>query len=373
MTLRATPAASSPDTTGEPGRPSLFQPMVLRDLVIPHRVWVSPMCQYSAVDGVVQHWHAAHYGQWALHQAGLIVTEATAVSPEGRISPLDAGIWNSQQAEAWKPLTEFSHARGVPMVVQLAHAGRKGSVRAPFHAGEPPLGEREGAWITSAPSAEAYGSHPAPHAMSRDEILTLIDRFEEATTRAVEAGFAGVQLHTAHGYLLHQFLTPLSNHRDDSYGGDFEGRTRLILEITERIRSVMPTSMPLLVRLSGSDWLPGGWDLDQVVRLAQALESLGVDMVDVSSGGLDPAQAIAVAPGYQRPFAQAVRNAVRIPVGTVGLITTSQDAEEALREGSADAVLVGRQFLREPSFARRAAWELGVDLPWPGQYERAKR
>lgn len=350
----------------------LFSPISLRGMTAPHRLWVAPMCQYSAIDGVVQPWHHVHLGAWAIHKAGLIITEATSVSPEGRISIDDAGLWNDAQAEAWAPIVSFSHDHGVPMVVQLAHAGRKASTRAPFKPGGQALAKEEGGWQTLAPSSIAYGELPAPHEMSTGEIGALVDDFEASAKRAVEVGFAGIELHAAHGYLLHEFFSPLANQRTDAYGGDFSGRTKVARDIVSRVRSVIPDSMPLLVRISATDWLEGGWDLEQSIQLSKDLEALGVDFIDVSSGGLRLDQKIELGPGYQMPFAKAIKESVGISVGTVGLITTALQAEQALRDGVADVVLMGRQFLREPSFATRAARELGVDLEWVGQYWRAK-
>jgi len=353
--------------------PMLFSPITLRGLTVPHRLWVAPMCQYSAVDGVVQPWHMVHLGEFAIGRAGLIITEATAVVPEGRISPDDAGLWNETQREAWKPVVDFVHSQGVPIAVQLAHAGRKASTRSPFRPGDTAVDVTEGGWVTQAPSAVAFGRLPVPHEMSLQEIEGLVTAFGESTKMAVEAGFDAVELHAAHGYLLHEFLSPLANLRSDHYGGDFDARVRIVVECVESMRANMPDDMPLFVRISASDWVDGGWDLEQSVVLAQRLEAAGVDLIDVSSGGLTPEQEIALGPGYQMPFAAAISEEVAaMAVGTVGLITESGQAEEALRSGIADVVLMARQFLREPRYALRAATELGFDLEWPGQYLRAK-
>jgi 2,4-dienoyl-CoA reductase-like NADH-dependent reductase (Old Yellow Enzyme family) len=352
--------------------PLLFTPITLRGLVVPHRLWVAPMCQYSAVDGVPQMWHHVHLGEFAIGRAGLIITEATAVVPEGRISPDDAGLWNEAQVEAWKPIIAFSHSQGVPMAVQLAHAGRKASTRSPLTPGDTYVPEAEGGWTPVAPSPVPFGRLPVPHDMSVEEIEELVAAFGHSTTLAVKAGFDAIEIHAAHGYLLHEFLSPLSNLRSDAYGGDFAGRTRIVLEIVTAVRAAMPESMPLFVRISATDWIEGGWDLPQSVQLATELDALGVDLIDVSSGGLSPEQEIVLGPGYQMPFAKAIAPEVSMAVGTVGLITDSAQAEEALRSRVADVVLMGRQFLREPRYALRAAAELGVDLAWPGQYLRAK-
>jgi len=350
----------------------LFSPITLRGLEIPHRLWVSPMCQYSAIEGVVQYWHQVHLGAWAINKAGLIITEATAVVPEGRISPTDSGLWNDEQEKAWAPILEFSHAKGVPMAIQLAHAGRKASTRAPFLPGETVVAPGEGGWVPEAPSAEAYEGLANPTELSLSRIQQIITSFADSATRAIRAGFDAIEIHAAHGYLLHEFLSPLSNHRVDDYGGSFENRTRIVREVVEAVRSVMPESMPLFVRISATDWFEDGWSLEESIQLSRVLETLGVDLIDVSSGGLAKSQPIKLGPGYQMEFAKAISDAVSCSVGTVGLITEAQQAEDALQDGVGDVVLMGRQFLREPSYALRAARELGSELSWPGQYERAK-
>jgi len=350
----------------------LFEGLQIRGLAIPHRLWVSPMCQYSAVEGVVQPWHQVHLGSWAINKAGLIITEATAVVPEGRITPTDSGLWNDEQEAAWKPILEFSHAQGVPLAIQLAHAGRKASTRAPFLPGESVVKPDEGGWVPEAPSAEAYEGLASPEEVSLARIAQLVQAFADSAARAVRVGFDAIEIHAAHGYLLHEFLSPLSNHRVDEYGGSFENRIRIVLEVVEAVRAVMPEPMPLFVRISATDWFEDGWSLEESIALSKLLEARGVDLIDVSSGGLAKAQPITLGPGYQMDFAQAIKEQVSIVVGTVGMITEAQQAEDALQAGVADVVLMGRQFLREPSYALRAARELGVDLSWPGQYERAK-
>ena len=350
----------------------LFEGLQIRGLAIPHRLWVSPMCQYSAVEGLVQPWHQVHLGSWAINKAGLIITEATAVVHEGRITPTDSGLWNDEQEAAWKPILEFSHAQGVPLAVQLAHAGRKASTRAPFLLGESVVKPDEGGWVPEAPSAEAYEGLASPEEMSLARIAQIVQAFADSAARAVRVGFDAIEIHAAHGYLLHEFLSPLSNHRVDEYGGSFENRIRIVLEVVEAVRAVMPEPMPLFVRISATDWFEDGWSLEESIALSKLLEARGVDLIDVSSGGLAKAQPITLGPGYQMDFAQAIKEQVSIVVGTVGLITEAQQAEDALQAGVADVVLMGRQFLREPSYALRAARELGVGLSWPGQYERAK-
>ena len=353
--------------------PLLFSPMTIRGLTLPHRLWVSPMCQYSALEGVVQYWHQVHLGALALGRPGLIIAEATSVVPEGRITPDDSGLWNDEQVQAWRPIIDFSHSQGTPMALQLAHAGRKASTSSPFKSDGSGVGVEQGGWETEAPSALAFGKLPRPHELSPTRIDTIVESFAAATRRAVNAGFDAIEVHAAHGYLLHEFLSPLSNLRDDSYGGSFEGRSRIVLEIVERVRSAMPESMPLFVRISATDWLEGGWDLEASIRISHQLAQRGVDLIDVSSGGLSPEQAIKLGPGYQMPFAEAISREVEVAVGAVGLITEASAAEQALQSGVADAVLMGRQFLRDPRYAMRAATELGVSLEWPGQYLLAQR
>ena len=350
----------------------LFEQLQIRSLVIPHRLWVSPMCQYSAVDGVVQPWHQVHLGSWAINKAGLIITEATAVVPEGRITPTDSGLWNDEQEAAWKPILEFSHTQGVPVAIQLAHAGRKASTRAPFLPGESVVEPGEGGWVPEAPSAQAYEGLASPAEVSLARITQIVQAFADSATRAVRVGFDAIEIHAAHGYLLHEFLSPLSNKRADEYGGSFENRVRIVIEVVEAVRAVMPEAMPLFVRISATDWFEDGWSLEESIALSKLLEARGVDLIDVSSGGLAKAQPITLGPGYQMDFAKAIKEQVSMVVGTVGMITEAQQAEDALQAGVADVVLMGRQFLREPSYALRAARELGVDLSWPGQYERAK-
>lgn len=353
------------------GATRLFDPLTLRGLTAPNRLWVSPMCQYSSVDGYAAPWHEVHLGSFAIGRAGLIITEATAVSAEGRISKHDVGIWSDAHARAWAPVVAFAKSQGVPLVVQLAHAGRKASGLTPGE-GRGVLPPEEGGWPAVAPSALAYGRMPVPRALSLDEIAQVRHDFVAAALRAVDAGFDGIEIHAAHGYLFHEFLSPLSNVRRDRYGGSFENRARLLLEVLSDLRAAVPPDYPLLVRLSATDWVEGGWDLDETLRLAVLLEESGADFLDVSTAGNDHRQRIPVGPGYQQRFARAVREVVSIPVGCVGLITTPQQAAAAVLDGTADAVLAGRQFLREPTFALRAAAELGEELEWPEQYRLAK-
>lgn len=351
--------------------PRLFESIRLRELEIPHRLWVAAMCQYSAVDGVPQPWHLAHLGSFAIGRAGLIVTEATAVNPEGRITIDDAGIWTDEQAAKWAEVVDFVHTQGVQIAMQIAHAGRKASTRPPYR-GRGYHEIAEGGWETVGASALAYGELPPPRALSRDEITGVVQDFADAARRAVEAGFDAIEIHGAHGYLQHQFLSALSNHRTDEYGGDAQARARLTRETVAAVRAVMPEGMPLFIRLSATDWVEGGWTVQDTIALVPELVALGVDFVSVSSAGNDHRQEIPVGPGYQLPLARAVREATGVPVGAAGLITDSRQAETALVDGSADVIFAARQFLREPGFALRAAAELGGVLEWPRQYRMAR-
>jgi 2,4-dienoyl-CoA reductase-like NADH-dependent reductase (Old Yellow Enzyme family) len=351
----------------------LFEPITLRSLTARNRVWLSPMCQYSATDGVPNDWHLVHLGSKATGGFGLVMTEASAVLPEGRIAPQDAGIWNDEQADAWRRIVDFVHSQGAPIGVQLAHAGRKASTYRPWdpRSGSVPLDG--GGWQTVAPSDVPFEGYAEPAGLSIEEIGHVVRAFADAARRAVSVGFDTVEIHAAHGYLLHQFMSPLSNRRDDGYGGSFEHRTRLLVETVDAVRSVLPDSAPLLVRISGTDWLSGGWDIEQSQRLGVLLQEHGVDLVDVSSGGNAPAS-IPLEPGYQVPLSAAVRQS-GIATGAVGLITEPEQAEKILANGEADVVFLARAALREPAWPLRAAHELGVafeDAPWPDQYLRAR-
>ncbi|MGB8652476.1 MAG: NADH:flavin oxidoreductase/NADH oxidase [Mycobacteriales bacterium] len=348
---------------------TLFQPLTLRGTTLRNRVVVSPMCQYSCVDGLPTDWHLVHLGSRAVGGAGLVLTEASAVSPEGRISPDDAGLWDEAQAERWARVTAFVKAQGAVPGVQLAHAGRKASTYRPWHEKRGTVPVEEGGWPTVAPSAVAFGRYAVPRELDAEGIAKVVTDFRAAAERAQRAGFEVIELHAAHGYLLHQFLSPLANTRTDAYGGSFTGRSRLLLEVVAAVREVF--AGPLLVRISGTDWVEGGWTVDDSVRLAPLLAAAGVDLVDVSSGGLHHAQQIPVGPGYQVPLAEAVR-AAGIPTGAVGLITEPKQAEEILTSGQADVVLLARELLRDPYWPLRAATELGDEITWPKQYERAR-
>lgn len=349
----------------------LFTPLRLRGVTVPNRAWVSPMCQYSSQEGHPTDWHLVHLGAFARGGAGLVVQEATAVTPEGRITPEDAGIWNDEQAGDYERITRFIRDQGSVAGIQLAHAGRKASTFAPWR-GHDSVPENEGGWPTVAPSAVPFGRYATPAELDATALPELVEAWKAAARRSVAAGFQVIELHAAHGYLLHEFLSPVSNRRTDAYGGDLTGRSRLLLEIVDGVRAVVPDGMPLFVRVSASDWVPGGLDVDEVAQVARQLADHGVDLVDVSSGGNAPEQQITVGPGYQVPFARTIREVSGLPVAAVGLITEPAQAEKVLAEESADAVLLARALLREPTWPQRAARELGDDLPWPAQYERAK-
>lgn len=349
----------------------LFSPLPQRGLVLRNRIAVSPMCQYSAVDGLPDTWHLVHLGSRAVGGAGLVMTEAAAVSPEGRISPDDAGLWNDAQAQAWAPIAAFLRAQGAVPAVQLAHAGRKASTFAPWR-GRGAVPVADGGWQVVAPSALAYNAdYPSPQALDAAGIARVVDDFRASAVRALDAGFEVVELHAAHGYLLHQFLSPLSNTRDDAWGGSFDNRVRVVLDVVDAVRGVWPERLPLWVRISASDWVEGGWDIEQSVALARLLKGRGVDLVDTSSGGLSPLQSIEAVPDYQVPFARRIREDVGIATGAVGLITTPAQAERIVADGDADIVLLARELLRDPYFPRRAARALGVEIETPDQYLRA--
>lgn len=351
----------------------LFEPISLRDVTVRNRVWVSPMCQYSSVDGLPGDWHLVHLGQFATGGAGLVFTEAAAVVPEGRISPADAGIWNDEQQRAWARIVEFLHDQGATAGIQLAHAGRKASSQPPW-VGRGPVADEDGGWQPVGPSDLAYPGLRTPRALTAAEISAVVTAFGDAAERGLAAGFDVLELHAAHGYLLHEFLSPLSNQRTDEWGGSFENRVRLLLDAVAEVRRRVPAGVPVLVRISATDWVEGGWTADDSVRLAGLLRDAGVDLVDASSGGNAPAE-IPLEPGYQVPFAARVRAEAGVPTGAVGLITEPKQAEEIVAGGSADAVLLARAVLRDPHWALRAAHELGVEVgagvDWPKQYLRA--
>jgi 2,4-dienoyl-CoA reductase-like NADH-dependent reductase (Old Yellow Enzyme family) len=350
----------------------LFSPLFLRTIEFRNRIFVSPMCQYSSVDGVPNDWHMVHLGSRAVGGAGLVIAEATAVTPEGRISPGDLGIWNDHQVAAFQKITSIIAAQGSVPGIQLAHAGRKASTAPPWKGGGP-VKTSEGGWHPVAPSALPFADgYPSPHELSQSEIAENVSGFAEGALRALEAGFKVVELHMAHGYLMHEFLSPLTNKRSDEYGGDLEGRARFPLHVAKAVRDVWPADLPLFVRISATDWVEGGWDLNQSVTLAKWLRDIGVDLIDCSSGGLVPHAKVPVAPGYQVPFAATIRREVNMPTGAVGLITEARQAEDILQKGEADAVILARAMLRDPYWPMHAAKELSVDFQWPMQYVRAK-
>jgi 2,4-dienoyl-CoA reductase-like NADH-dependent reductase (Old Yellow Enzyme family) len=349
----------------------LFSALRLRGVEFRNRVFVSPMCQYSSRGGLVNDWHMVHLGSRAVGGAALVCAEATAVSPEGRISPGDTGIWSDAHAEAFRPIAAFIKSQGSIAGVQLAHAGRKASTDVPWRGGKP-LGEDEGGWETLAPSALPFAEgQPAPREMTRGDSDAVVAQFRGAAALALGAGFEVVELHMAHGYLLHEFLSPLSNRRGDEYGGDFASRVRFPLRVTEAVREVWPERLPLFARISATDWVEGGWDLEQSIEFSKLLGAAGVDLVDCSSGGIVPGVRIPVGPGYQVPFASAIRARAGVATGAVGLITEPHQAEEIISGGSADAVLLARAMLRDPYWTLRAARTLGVKPDWPVQYGRA--
>ncbi|MGZ3652108.1 MAG: NADH:flavin oxidoreductase/NADH oxidase [Bdellovibrionota bacterium] len=350
----------------------LFDPISLSELRFKNRIFVSPMCQYSARNGVPGDWHLVHLGSRAVGGAALVLTEATAVSAVGRISPGDTGLWNDEQEKAFSRIAAFVKEQGAFVGIQLAHAGRKASTHVPWNKGGVPLKQFEGAWTTDAPSEIAFGDYPAPRSLSVGDIAEIVKQFAESAERSVRAGFDVVELHFAHGYLVHEFLSPLSNLRNDSYGGCLENRMRLALEITRAVRAVWPREKALFARISATDWTEGGWDLPQSIQLARALKAEGVDLIDCSSGGNVPKAPIPGGPLYQVPFAEAIRREAAIPTGAVGLITDAAQADSLLKEGRADAIFLARALLRDPYWPLRAAHELGISVEWPKQYERAK-
>ncbi len=351
----------------------LFTPLTLRSITFRNRAFVSPMCQYSSDDGAPTDWHLVHLGSRAVGGFGLVMQEATGVTAQGRISPGDAGIWNDAQVVGYKRITAFIESQGAVPGIQLAHAGRKGSTARPWEGGKK-VEKKDGGWEVIGPSAEAFASdYPMPIAMSEADIAQLIQDFRAAAKRSIAAGFKVAELHAAHGYLLHEFLSPLSNKRTDRYGGSLENRMRLVLETARALREEWPAEWPVFVRISATDWVDGGWDVEQSIALCKELKKIGIDFIDVSTGGNVEKAKIPNAPGYQTPFAAQIRAAVEMPVGAVGLITEAVQAEHILATGQADAVLLARQALRDPYWALHAAKALKSDIDWPVQYDRAAK
>jgi 2,4-dienoyl-CoA reductase-like NADH-dependent reductase (Old Yellow Enzyme family) len=350
----------------------LFRPLTVHGLTARNRLWVAPMCQYSAVDGAPQEWHHTHLTQFASGGAGIVIAEATAVSAEGRISPQDTGIWNDLQRDVWAPIAAGIRSRGALAGIQLAHAGRKASTWSPLtgHRGSVPL--EEGGWQTVAPSAIAFDGFAVPKALDRAGVDGVVGDFAAAARRAIYAGFQVLEIHAAHGYLLHEFLSPLSNQRDDEYGGSLENRARLLMRVIEAVRDAAPDAA-VFVRFSASDWAEGGWDADETSTVARWAADRGADFFDISSGGLVAHQRLTTGPGYQVALAAHVRRVAGVPVSAVGMIDDAAQAEQVLAAGEADAVMAGREWLRDPHYALRAASELGADIDyWPAQYLRAR-
>jgi 2,4-dienoyl-CoA reductase-like NADH-dependent reductase (Old Yellow Enzyme family) len=349
----------------------LFSPLELRSVIFPNRIGVSPMCQYSSIDGFATDWHLVHLGSRASGGAGLVMIEASAILPEGRITPADLGIWKDEHVPALARIAEFVHSQGARAGIQLAHAGRKASM-APPSQGERLLVPEEGGWTPVAPSPIAFNDkYAVPHELDPSGIANIIAQFRAAALRALTAGFDLVEIHSAHGYLLHEFLSPLSNHRAGNYGGSFENRARLLLEVVDAVRTVWPAELPLFVRISSTDWTEGGWTPDDSVALARMLLSRGVDLVDCSSGGNVSGARIPVAPGYQVPFAARLRREAGIATAAVGMITEPAQANAIIENSEADLVLLAREMLRDPYFPLHAAQALGESVPWPEQYLRA--
>ncbi len=349
----------------------LFSPLRIKNIKLKNRIVVSPMCQYSSIDGFTNDWHLVHLGSRAIGGAGLVIAEATGVSPEGRITPGDTGIWKDEHIEGFRRITRFIHEHGSIAGIQLAHAGRKASCAAPWDGGKQ-LAESEGGWRTVAPSALPFNPEDRlPVALDETGIQKVIADFRTAALRALQAGFKVIEIHGAHGYLLFEFLSPLSNRRADQYGGTFENRIRLLLMVVEAVRSVWPLENPLFVRISSTDWVEGGWTPEESVRLAGVLKTKGVDLIDCSSGGNVAHAKIPTGPGFQVPFSVAIRK-TGILTGTVGLITSAGQAEQILQENGADLVFFARELLRNPYLPLMAAHEFGEDVAWPVQYLRAK-
>ena len=350
----------------------LFSPLKLRDLTFRNRIFVSPMCQYSSRDGLPTDWHLVHLGSRAVGGAGLVNVEATAVSPQGRISPDDSGIWSDAHAAAFAPIARFIREQGAVAGIQLAHAGRKASTDLPWLGGGP-LGPEHRGWQPIAPSPIPFApGHPVPREITAEDLETIRRQFVDGARRAQAAGFQVMEIHMAHGYLLHEFLSPLTNHRTDEYGGSLENRMRFPLSIARAVREVWPEELPVFARISATDWVDGGWDLAQAVELCRRLKDTGIDLIDCSGGGTVPHAVIPTGPGFQTPFATAIRQQVNIATGTVGFITDPIQAEQIIATGLADAVLLAREMLRKPYWPLEAARVLGVDVPWPSQYLRAK-
>lgn len=353
--------------------PNLFSPLKLRDITLKNRIVVSPMCQYSAEDGFPNDWHFVHLGSRAVGGAALIFTEAASISPEGRISPADLGIWKDEHIAPLKRITDFIHQNGSVAGIQLAHAGYKASSQEPWN-GRSYITPDAGGWEVISPSEVLLADEKSMSTtISTQGIENVIEDFKNATKRALAAGFKVIEIHAAHGYLVHEFMSPLINKRTDEYGGSFENRIKLLMKITDEVRAIIPENLPLFVRISATDWLENGWTIDDSIKLSVILKEKGVDVVDCSSGGLTPPEKIPVGFGYQVPFAQSIREKTGMMTGAVGMIVSPSQAEEIISSGKADLVFLAREMLRDPYFPMRAAYELGYDTQWAKQYERAKR
>ena len=350
----------------------LFSPLTIGNITLKNRIVTSPMCQYSATDGFANDWHLVHLGTRAVGGVGLVIAEATAIAPEGRITPGDLGLWSDEHIDGLRRIAQFIHSQGAVAAIQIAHAGRKASCEVPWKGGRQ-LDEQNGGWQTVAPGILPFlAGERTPEPLSREGIQKVITGFASAAGRALAAGFRAIEIHGAHGYLLHEFLSPLSNNRSDEYGGSFENRIRLLTQVTEAVRKEWPAGNPLFVRISATDWSEGGWTLEESIKLAGILKDMGVDLIDCSSGGNIHDAKIPVAPGYQVPFSEAIRK-TGILTGAVGFISTADQAESILQEGKADLVLLARELLRNPYFALNAARDLDEDVEWPVQYMRAKK
>ncbi len=350
----------------------LFSTLKIRNIEFKNRIVVSPMCQYSSENGLPTDWHFVHLGSRAVGGAALVIAEATAISPEGRISPDDAGIWNDEHTEAYKKITTFIKSQNCIPGIQIAHAGRKASTYSPWR-GNGYVQPEDGGWITLAPSAISFSeSYSTPKEMSTAEIQMVVEQFRLAAERSIRAGFEVVEIHMAHGYLIHEFLSPLSNKRNDEYGGNFENRSRLALQVAKAVRQTVPQNLPLFVRISATDWVEGGWDVEQSVQLAIRFKEIGIDLIDCSSGGNVAKAVVPFAPAFQIPFAERIKKETNILTGGVGMITTVNQAEEILSKGCSDLIILGRELLRDPYWPLHAAKELKEEIEWPKQYLRAK-